>query len=83
MRQNPDSRHEILARLKRIEGQLRGVQAMIERNESCEAVTQQTAAARKALDKTFYQILSCALAQAAHQTPAEIPRIADLLVKYG
>ncbi|MGH8505587.1 MAG: metal-sensing transcriptional repressor [Stenotrophobium sp.] len=83
MTQHIDRRHEILVRLKRIEGQLRGVQGMIERNEGCEAVAQQTAAARKALDKTFYQILSCALEQAAHETPAEISRISELLVKYG
>ncbi|MGH8460129.1 MAG: metal-sensing transcriptional repressor [Stenotrophobium sp.] len=75
--------HEIQARLKRIEGQVRGLQAMINRNESCEAVAQQMAAARKALDKTFYQMLGCALEQAALETPGDVGRVADLLVKYG
>ena len=83
MAQMDDHRHEILARLKRIEGQVRGLQAMITRDESCEAVAQQMAAARKALDKTFYQMLGCALEQAALETPGDVARVTDLLVKYG
>lgn len=48
----------LLARLKRTEGQLRGIQAMIEADVECEKVAQQMAAARKALDRAFYNMLS-------------------------
>ncbi|MGH8455871.1 MAG: metal-sensing transcriptional repressor [Stenotrophobium sp.] len=78
------SKTEILARLRRVEGQVRALQAMIAREEACESVAQQMAAARKALDKTFYQMLGCAMEQAVHEDgPAGAGRISDLLVKYG
>ena len=48
-------------RLKRIEGQLRGIQSMIDSDAECERVTQQLSAARRALDKAFYNVLACAL----------------------
>lgn len=56
--QNKDA---LMARLKRAEGQLRGVYAMIEREDECERIAQQLAAVRKALDKAFYQMLACAM----------------------
>jgi DNA-binding FrmR family transcriptional regulator len=54
-------RRSLVLRLKRVEGQVRGVQAMIERGADCEAVAQQLAAARKALDRTFYELMACAI----------------------
>jgi DNA-binding FrmR family transcriptional regulator len=48
-------------RLKRIEGQLRGVQKMIEGGEDCELIAQQLSAGRKALDKAFFELLACAI----------------------
>ncbi|MEX2516138.1 MAG: metal-sensing transcriptional repressor [Gammaproteobacteria bacterium] len=51
----------LLARLKRAEGQIRGIQAMIEADAECEKVAQQMAAARKALDKAFYNMLACVM----------------------
>jgi len=40
----------LVMRLKRIEGQLRGIQNLIESGSDCEAVAQQMSASRKALD---------------------------------
>lgn len=54
-------RRELVLRLKRVEGQLRGIQAMVERGEDCESVAQQLAAARKALDRAFFELMSCAI----------------------
>ncbi len=51
----------LLARLKRVEGQIRGIQNLIENDVECEKVAQQMAAARKALDRAFYNMLSCVL----------------------
>jgi DNA-binding FrmR family transcriptional regulator len=44
------SRDQVLRRLARMEGQVRGVARMIERDESCVDVLQQTAALRAAID---------------------------------
>ena len=81
--------HKLISRLRRVEGQIRGIQGMIERDEDCEAVAQQLAAARKALDRTFYDMLACALdvrlgeartLTAARGTGSEMVK---LLAKYG
>lgn len=44
------SREQVLRRLARMEGQVRGVARMIERDEDCIDVLQQTAALRAAID---------------------------------
>lgn len=44
----------LCARLSRIEGQVRGLQRLIDEGADCEKVAQQMAAARKALDKAFF-----------------------------
>ena len=44
------SRDQVLRRLARMEGQVRGVARMIERDENCVDVLQQTAALRAAID---------------------------------
>ena len=87
-----DKRHkqDLVLRLKRVEGQLRGIQAMVEEGSDCERVTQQLSAARRALDKAFFQVLACAL-QAAPQDAAarksgggdRIAQAAELLARYG
>ena len=41
---------DLSLRLRRIEGQIRGIQAMIEENRDCKDVVTQIAAASKALD---------------------------------
>lgn len=55
----PKQRRDMIVRLKRIEGQLRGIQKMIEDGAECEDVAQQLSASRKALDKAFYHMLAC------------------------
>jgi DNA-binding FrmR family transcriptional regulator len=66
---------ELVLRLKRIEGQLRGIQAMIEAGADCEKVAQQLSASRRALDKAFFNVLTCAIEQE--------PAAARLLAKFG
>ena len=55
------ARRELVLRLKRVEGQLRAVQRMIEEGDDCEPIAQQLAAARKALDKAFFELMACAI----------------------
>ncbi len=57
------SRTEILNRLRRAEGQLRGIQRMIEDNESCLKIGQQFSAVRKALDSTYLRMTVCFMSQ--------------------
>lgn len=66
--QDSESRDAILKRLARVEGQIRGIQAMIRRGDECEAVAQQFSAARKALEKAYQQMLVC-LAEDAILSP--------------
>ncbi len=77
--QDEARKRALLMRLKRIEGQLRGIQRLIETGEDCEKVAQQLAAARKALDKSFFTMVGCVIAQ------GELPPddVADLLAKYA
>ena len=50
MVEEPVSREVLLKRLKRVEGQVRGIQKMIENSRDCESVITQLAAARSAIE---------------------------------
>jgi len=77
---NDEERKKALVlRLKRIEGQLRGIQRLIEEGAECEKVAQQLAAARKALDKSFFTLVGCVIAQG--DLPAD--DVADLLTRFS
>lgn len=52
---------EVMHRLRRVEGQIRGVLAMMEQDKPCEVIAQQLSAARKALDRAFYEMMACSL----------------------
>jgi DNA-binding FrmR family transcriptional regulator len=52
---------DVLARLRRIEGQIRGVIGMIEQGRDCAEVIQQMAAAKRALDRTGVRLLASQL----------------------
>lgn len=69
----------LVMRLRRIEGQVRGLQRLIEDDADCEKVAQQMAAARKALDKSFFSLVGCVIAQ------GDVPPddVADLLAKFA
>jgi CsoR family transcriptional regulator, copper-sensing transcriptional repressor len=64
------ARADILARLKRAEGQLRGVQRMLEEGSPCLDIAQQFSAVRKALDSTYVRMTVCLLEQELRALPA-------------
>ena len=74
-------RRDMVLRLKRIEGQLRGIQAMIEAGEDCEKVVQQISASRRALDKAFFNVIACAI----QSDPGDkrVKHAAELLARFG
>ncbi|MFO1340179.1 MAG: metal-sensing transcriptional repressor [Burkholderiaceae bacterium] len=57
------TRTDLLNRLKRAEGQLRGVQRMIEEGQPCLDIAGQMAAVRKALDSTYVRMTVCFMQQ--------------------
>ena len=61
------ARTDILNRLRRAEGQIRGVQRMIEEGESCLKIGQQFSAVRKALDSTYMRMTVCFMYQELSQ----------------
>ncbi|MBI2754011.1 MAG: metal-sensing transcriptional repressor [Betaproteobacteria bacterium] len=87
--QNEQHKRELVLRLKRAEGQLRGIQAMILGGADCERVAQQLSAARRALDKAFFHVLACAIqARPARGTEKSaraegLEQAAALLAKFG
>lgn len=48
---SPDTKKEILARLKRAEGQVRGIQKMIEEERSCQDLVIQLVAVKEAISQ--------------------------------
>ncbi|MFY9317870.1 MAG: metal-sensitive transcriptional regulator [Burkholderiales bacterium] len=75
------------ARLARIEGQVRAVRRMIASDEPCEDIAQQLAAARKALDRAFYEMVSCMIRQeppsGTDGRSERAGRVAELLARFG
>jgi DNA-binding FrmR family transcriptional regulator len=57
------ARTDLLNRLKRAEGQLRGVQRMIEAGDTCLDIASQMAAVRKALDSAYVRMTVCFMQQ--------------------
>jgi CsoR family transcriptional regulator, copper-sensing transcriptional repressor len=60
---NDDHRADLLNRLKRAEGQLRGIQRMITEGEPCLDIAGQMAAVRKALDSAYVRMTVCFMQQ--------------------
>jgi DNA-binding FrmR family transcriptional regulator len=54
---------EIMARLARVEGQVRAVQRMLDERRDCHAIVQQLGAARTALERATAQLMVSSLAQ--------------------
>lgn len=54
---------DVLNRLKRAEGQLRGIQRMIENGDECLKVAQQLSAVQRALDSTYTRMTVCFVEQ--------------------
>lgn len=84
-----DHQKDVVNRLRRIEGQVRGLVEMIQGGRSCEEVATQMSAARKAMDKTFFRMMACSVMEAVYESKTdaeaivEVERSARLLEKFG
>ena len=66
-----EKKKEILMRLKRIEGQLRGLQRMVEQGVPCQDILIQVAAATAALKKAGMTIMQTYLEECLEKTRKE------------
>ncbi len=83
---------DLLNRLARVEGQLRGVQKLVAQAAvpaDCDYVAQQMVAARKALDRAFVQLLANAVQTQGAGAPdletarANAAHLADLIARFA
>lgn len=77
---------EIVTRLRRIEGQVRGLQRMVEERKDCESILTQLMAARAALDKAGLFIVErhlddCLVGTADPQVRERLNRIIELFLR--
>ncbi|NJP05842.1 MAG: metal-sensitive transcriptional regulator [Chloroflexaceae bacterium] len=56
---SPATSEDVLLRLRRIEGQVRGVQRMVEEGRDCRDMVIQIAAVRAALSSVVTEVLQC------------------------
>lgn len=82
-----EHQRDVVNRLKRIEGQVRGLIDMVEGGRPCEDIAQQMSAARKAMDKAFYRMMACSVMEAVCDTEGnplrEVERSTRILEKYA
>jgi DNA-binding FrmR family transcriptional regulator len=84
-----EHQRDVINRLKRIEGQVRGLIDMVDQGRPCEDVAQQMSAARKAMDKAFYRMMACTVmeavsnAESESDTLREVERSTKILEKYA
>jgi DNA-binding FrmR family transcriptional regulator len=84
---NGETLNGILKRLRRIEGQVRGLQKMVEEGRSCEEVLTQMAATKKAMESAstlilqeFLTLCAAEIAKGDSKKPAQI---AEVLRKFA
>lgn len=76
---DPEKKKALRTRLARVEGQLRGLQRLIDEDADCEKIAQQMAAARKALDKSFFSMVGCLIEQGDQSAE----HVAKMLTKFA
>ncbi len=77
-------RAKIRGRLRRVEGQIRGIQRMVEEGRECEAIVTQLLAARAALDKASLLILRHQIEYCLKEQPsdeADLDRLLSFLLR--
>lgn len=83
------AKEEIINRLRRVEGQVRGLARMVEEESPCEDILTQILAARSALDQAALRIIQSSVqhclpddaGEAVRQARQQLQRMLDLLVR--
>ncbi len=77
-----EHREDVVNRLRRVEGQVRGIQRLVESGASCKKIASQVKAARTALDAVGKLILACYLAETLKDDELNEREALDLIVKF-
>ncbi len=82
-----ESRRAIINRLKRLEGQIRGLQSMIDSGKSCDDVLTQLMAAKSALNQIGLRIIghsmkSCLGGEGERSSDEVIDEALEIFLKY-
>ena len=84
-----EERVRMINRLRRIEGQIRGLSEMVASGRPCEDVAQQMAAVRRALERAYMHMMTCTLMEVTDgytpegEVKQDVQRVLDLLQKYA
>lgn len=76
MRFPEDVNKDVITRLRRLEGQIRGLQRLVDDGNECRDIVTQLAAAKGALDRIGFKLMAAALSHAdADADTAELERL--------
>lgn len=62
---------DVIVRLRRLEGQIRGLQRLVDDGAECRDIVTQLAAAKGALDRVGFKLMSAAMANRGPETDIE------------
>jgi DNA-binding FrmR family transcriptional regulator len=87
MNEEEISKEALISRLKKIEGQTRGIQKMIEDSRDCESILTQLAAVRSAIESAgallLNNYLKLCFTKGSDKEPADIDSLARALAIWG
>lgn len=80
MQLNPDEMKPVINRLKRAQGQLKGIIRMLEEGDDCQKIVTQLAAASKAVDRASFAVVAsglqqCLTADEPEMTPDQLEKM--------
>ena len=70
-----DINADIIKRLRRLEGQVRGLQRLVEEEAECKEIVTQLAAAKGALDRIGFKLMAAAMASPDEANSDELERL--------
>jgi len=79
--QDPQVKNDLIQRLRRIEGQTRGVVRMIEEGRDCQEVLQQLAAIRAAVQQASIQVMRSYALECIQATESSPEEMAEALIR--
>lgn len=79
---NTDTRTSTLARLRRIEGQIRGIHRMVEEDRPCADIVNQVASVEQALSGVTKLLLTSHLRHCATKNPKAVDDVVTLIAKH-
>ncbi len=79
-----ETSEEVIKRLRRLEGQIRGLQRMVDEGSECKDIVTQLSAAKGALDRIGFRLMTAALRNASLDDPLgddEVEELEKLFLK--